>query len=444
MAQVIESELGRPVAELFPTLDEQAVGAASLAQVYRAVTCDGDNVAVKVQRPDIEKIIESDLSLMRSVAEWVAEHLEEGKTVDPVGIVDEFTRSIRRELDFDVEARVLDMFCDNFEGDDRVIIPRVHHDYSSRRVVTLDWVDGVRVDDLDAYPGRNSDPAAVAVLGVEIVCKMVFDHRLFHADPHPGNIFLVGDNRLAFLDLGMAGHLEKDDVGAFTDLFMSIFHNDSRECMEAILALTTQTEPVRPEAFAHELAEYIAFEAPSILAGGQLSRGIELVVQIARRHNLELAPRFSLLLKGLATIEVVGRRLDPNLDMLPILQPYLERAALARYAPSRVFDDMRQQLGSLLRLGRQAPGDISSVLHQLRVGKFRFQVHHEHLENLSNTIDRASRRSAVATVIAALIVGSSLVVNTTGTMTSIGIAGYILAGVLGFMLIISILWGRGI
>ncbi len=444
MAQVIEAELGKPVAELFASLDEQAVGTASLSQVYRAVTLGGENVAVKVQRPDIEKIIESDVSLMRSVAEWVADHVEEGKMVDPVGIVDEFTRSIRRELDFGVEARVLDMFHHNFADDDRVIIPRVHHDYSSRRVLTLEWVDGVRVDNTDAYPERNSDPATVAVLGIEIVCKMVFDHRLFHADPHPGNIFLVRDNKLAFLDLGMAGHLEKTDVAAFTDLFMAIFHDNSRECVNAILALTTQDEPVRPEAFAHEIAEYISFEAPSIIAGGQLSRGIELVVQIARRHNLELAPRFSLLLKALATIEMVGRRLEPNIDVLPILQPFMEKAAVARYSPERVFDDMRQQLGALMRLGRQAPGDISTVLHQLRVGKFRFQIHHEHLENLANTIDRASKRSAVATVIAALIVGSSLLVTTEGTMNNVGIAGYILAGVLGFMLVISILWGRGI
>ena len=444
MAQVIEEELGKPVADLFTSLDEQAVGTASLSQVYRAVTLSGENVAVKVQRPDIEKIIESDLSLMRSVAEWIADHVEEGKMIDPVGIVDEFTRSIRRELDFCVEARVLDMFHENFKDDDRVIIPRVHHDYSSRRVLTLEWVDGVRVDNIAAYPERNSDPAKVAVLGIEIVCQMVFDHRLFHADPHPGNIFLVRDNKLAFLDLGMAGHLEKTDVAAFTDLFMAIFHDDSRECVDAILALTTQDEPVRPESFAHEIAEYIAFEAPSIIAGGQLSRGIELVVQIARRHSLELAPRFSLLLKALATIEMVGRKLEPNIDVLPILQPHMERAAMARYSPARVFDDLKQQLGALTRLGRQAPGDISSVLHQLRVGKFRFQVHHEHLENLSNTIDRASKRNAVAMVIAALIVGSSLLVTTEGTMTNIGIAGYMLAGVLGLMLVISILWGKGI
>ena len=444
MAQVVEAELGKPVSELFASIDEQAVGAASLSQVYRAATRGGRNVAVKVQRPDIEKLIESDLSLMGSVAEWIAEHIEEGRMVDPVGIVDEFARSIRRELDFGVEARVLDMFFANFEDDDRVIIPRVHHELSARRVLTLDWIDGVRVDNLAAYPERNSDPATVAVLGIEILCKMVFEHRLFHADPHPGNIFLVGDNRLAFLDLGMAGHLEKTDVAAFTDLFMAIFRDDSRECVDAILALTTQDEPVRPEAFAHEIAEYIAFEAPAIVAGGQLSRGIELVVQIARRHSLELAPRFSLLLKALATIEMVGRKLEPNVDMLPILQPYMEQAAIARYSPGRVFEDIRQQAGALLRLGRQAPGDLSSLLHQLRVGRFRFQVHHEHLENLSNTIDRASKRNAVAMVIAALIVGSSLLVTTEGTMTNIGVAGYILAGVLGFMLVISILWGKGI
>ena len=273
---------------------------------------------------------------------------------------------------------------------------------------------------------------------------MVFEHRLFHADPHPGNIFLVRDNRIAFLDLGMAGHLEEADILLISDLFHAIFRGDSKACMEAVLQLTTQGDPERPEALLHELAEFIAFEAPSIISGGQALRGIEAIVQIMRRHNLEPTPRFSLLIKGLATIEIVGRSLYPDLDMLPILQPYLQKLFLARYSPANLMAQAQAQAGSLARLGRQAPEDITVLLRQLRRGKLKFQIHHEHLENLSNTIDRSSKRNAVAMVIAALVVGSSLLVTTDSSMVHLGVVGYLVVGVLGFMLVISILWGKGI
>ncbi len=444
MSLRIEDALNVPLDEVFASISHDAVASASLSQVYRAVLRTGEQVAVKVQRPDIEKTIESDLSLMRSAAEWIADHLEETRFFDPVGIVDEFARSIRRELDFTIEAMVVEQFGRNFADDGRVVIPRVHRQYSSRRLLMLEWVDGVRADSLDDYPKRNSDPKTVAVQGCEILCRMVFEHRLFHADPHPGNIFLVGDNRIAFLDLGMAGHLEESDIVLIADLFHAIFRGDSRACMEAVLQLTTQGDPDRPEALQHELAEFIAFEAPAIISGGQALRGLEATVQIMRRHNLEPAPRFSLLIKGLATIEVVGRSLYPDLDMLPILQPYLQKLVLARYSPSSLLAQAQAQAGSLARLGRQAPEDITVLLRQLRRGKLKFQIHHEHLENLSNTIDRSSKRNAVAMVIAALVVGSSLLVTTNSSMVHLGIAGYLVAGALGFMLVISILWGKGI
>ncbi|NLF56353.1 MAG: hypothetical protein GX580_01815 [Candidatus Hydrogenedens sp.] len=444
MAPIIERELNMPAGGLFASIEEEPVAAASLSQVYRAVLKNGEHAAVKVQRPDIEKVIESDLSLMRSAAEWAAEHLEDSRMIDPVGIVDEFARSIRRELDFTIEVRMVEQFGRNFEDDDRVLIPKIHGDCCSKRVLTMEWVDGVRVDQLDAYEARNSDPKIVAVNGCELMCKMVFEDRLFHADPHPGNIFLVRDNKLAFLDLGMAGHLEQEDVTIIADLFYAVFKGNSRACVEAILQLTTSSEPEHPEALAHELAEFIAFEAASVIGGGQVLRGIETAVQIVRRYNLELAPRFSLLIKGLATIEVVGRTLDPKMDMLPVLQPYVGRLLTARYSPGNMLGMAQAQMSSLMRLGRQAPDDIAYLLGQMRRGRLKFQIHHEHLENLSNTIDRASKRNSVAMVIAALVVGSSLLITTEGAMTNLGIVGYVAAGVLGFILIISILWGKGI
>lgn len=439
---IIEKELGAPLDALFASIEHTPVASASLSQVHRGVLRSGDIVAVKVQRPDIERIIESDISLMDSVADWIGDHLEE-RILDPKGIVEEFARSIRRELDFEIEARVARQFAINFEDYPSVIIPKVYSEYCARCVLTLEWIDGVPVDTLDAYESRNSDPAEIARIGCESLCKMVFEHHLFHADPHPGNIFLVQDNRLAFLDLGMAGHLEQSDVKDLSNLFLAIFHGDSEACMEAVLSLSASDEPGNRALLAHEIAEYIAFEAHVIIAGGQVARGIEMAVQIMRRHNLELAPRFSLLLKALVTIETVGKQLDPSMDMTLIIQPYIENLLMGRYSAASLLGEVRTHLSGYLRLSRQAPTDIAHLLRQLRSGKLKVHIHHEHLEKMASTIDRASKRNAVAVVIAALIVGSSLLITTDVIFARLGVVGYVTAGILGVMLIISILWGSG-
>ncbi len=438
---IIEEDLKRPIDDLFASIDTEAIASASLSQVYRATLSTGEKVAVKAQRPDIEHLIESDISLMATMAEWTAQHSEELRFLDPKGIVDEFARSIRRELDFTIEAMAARRFADNFKENPQIIIPKLFADHSARRVITLEWIDGVPIDTLAAYPERNSDPETVAKIGCRALCDMVFEHRFFHADPHPGNIFLVRDNRLAFLDLGMAGHLEMSDIQAFSDILLAVFNEDSRQCLNTVLQLTATYEPGDHTLLAHELSEYIAFEAPLIIAGGQVVRGLEIMVQIMRRHNLELAPRFALLMKALMTIEKVGHTLDPKMDMTSIIRPYAEDMLLDRYTPTQVLKNMQSHLNGYLQLSRQAPTDIAYLLRQLRAGKLKFHIHHEHLEKLAATIERSSKRNAVAMVIAALIIGSSLLFLTETPFARLGIIGYTAAGILGFLLIISILWG---
>lgn len=442
IAPVFEADLGKNVSELYDVFDKVPVASASLSQVYRARLHTGDDVAVKVQRPRTEQIIESDLRLMRQLAEWIAGRVEEANWFDPVGIVEEFSRSVRRELDFTIEARVIEQFRANFEGDNRVFIPGVFRECSGTRVLTMGWVDGVRIDRFDLYAARRCDRSTMAVIACEILCRMVFEHRLFHADPHPGNIFITHDNGMAFLDLGMAGHLEESDVGAIADLLLTMFHGDSAECVNAVMALTTERGPFDRTALEHEVADFIAFEAHTIIGGGQVMKGIERAVEILRRYNMELAPRFSLLLKALGTVESVGRNLDPGIDFVTIIQPFVEKFIYSRYRPKYVFRELTRNAMALLRLSRQLPDDVSNLLQQLRKGRLKFQVHHEHLENLAATIDRSSNRNSMAMITAALIVGSSLLITTDSYLSFLGLGGYVFAGILGFALIISILWSR--
>lgn len=439
---LVEGELGAPLQEVFSEFDETPVASASLSQVYRAKLKTGETVAVKVRRPGILGTVESDLSLMASLAEWMSGRFEEMDWVDPPGIVAEFDRSIHREMDFEIEAAVIDRFRRKLVDMPDVVIPLVYKDYSTGGVLTMEWIDGVRVDEFDAYPERRCERNAIAVLSCQVLCKLVFEHRMFHADPHPGNIFILRDNRMALLDLGMAGNLGPSDVGAIADLFLSIFHQDARECVNALVNLTDESMPENRAALEHELAEFITFEAQRIIGGGRVAKGVERAIQIMRHYKLELAPRFSLLLKALATIENVGRTLVPDLDFVTILQPYLEDFVRERFEPAHIMKEMQGNSLALFRFTRQVPDDISQILQQFRRGRFRLLVTHEYLEKLASTIDRASNRLAVSVITAALIVGSSLIIAVGSPYGSLGVGGFVFAGVLGTALVISILWTR--
>lgn len=443
MRPVIERALKAPVSQVFARFDEAPVASASLSQVYLAELPSAERVAVKVQRPGIRRVIESDLRLIRRAAEWAGDRIAELGWFDPVGTVDELARSLRRELDFTVEGRIADRFRLNYEGDTDVYVPPVYHELTAPEVLTIGWIDGIRIDAVARYPERESNPQAVAAIGCDTVCKQIFVHRLFHADPHPGNILVTRGNQIAFLDYGMVGHLESSDGVALAELLRSIFQNDPESCVYALLSFTTSDDVYDVDAFRYAIGEFIAFEAQALVGRAQVGRILEELTGVLRRHHLELAPRLSLLLKALATIESTGRTLDPHLDMAPIIRPYIEKILTGRLSPMRLANEAQQQTLSFLRLTRELPRDIQHIVRRLRRGRFKVQLGHEGLTQFGAVIDRASNRLTFAVIAASIIVGSSILIHAGGHQ-ALGLIGYLVAGVLGVGLLISILRSRNL
>jgi ubiquinone biosynthesis protein len=271
------------------------------------------------------------------------------------------------------------------------------------------------------------------------LCKQVFEHRLFHADPHPGNIMLMRNNQIAFLDYGMIGYLEPDDVYAMANLLRAVLAEDPHTCTSALLAFTSAREVENRQALEHEIAEYIAFEAQTVMGKVDIGHTLERVTQILRRHKLQLAPRFSMLLKAMATIESAGRALDPNLDLATIVRPYVEAVIEKRYSPQQITREGQESVMQLLHVARQLPGEVQDAVRTFRQGRTKIQLDHEGLDHLAHVTDRASNRIAFSVIAGSLIVGSSLMLSTTYGVRSLGYAGFIGAGALGVALLISIL-----
>ena len=441
MRPVIESSLGMPLEQAYAAFNTETAAAASLSCVYRARLHTGEEVAVKVQRPGIRQVIESDMQLLRGIGHWAEEHVSDLSWIDMAALVDEFHRSITRELNFQIEAQVIERFGENFAESANVFIPKVYHALSSEFVLTMDWIDGVRIDAVESFPPRDSSPKKVADLGCDTLCLQVFEHRLFHADPHPGNIFVTRNNQIAFLDFGMVGALEKSDVYAMVDALQAVFEKDTAECVRCFLAFTVSGETDDPVGLERDIADYIAFEAEDVVARGQVGRALEQLITILHRHKLQLTARFSLLLKALVTIESVGHKLDPELDMVPIMRPYLERTIEQRFSPAELMRDVRHDIFRALKWGRELPSDFFHLLRMLRRGRVKIVLTHEKLDHIAGVIDRASNRLTFGVITGSLIVGSSLLIIS-DTANRLGVAGFTVAGILGLGLLISIIRSR--
>lgn len=437
--KVFEESLHRPIKDAFASFDETPIASASLSQVYRATLKTGQPVAVKIQRPDIAKVIHADISLLESVAEWMDENVREFAWTDPAGLVNEFGRTIERELDFEIERHTIDRFRRNFESRPDVITPETYPECCSGKVLTMDFINGVRIDEVEAYAERHSDPKKVAEVGCHALFMQIAQHGLFHADPHPGNIMLTYENAIAFLDFGMVGHLDPSDVLSMAEVLVAVMNRDPEACYDTLLQFTVSGEVENESAFRREISDYMNFEAESILASGSVGKALDRIVTILHRHQLRLAPRFGLLLKALATIESTGRRLDPELDMIPILRPYVEGILSERLSPTHILTEIRDDVLKTLLIGKELPDNIRRILRMLSRGQFKIQVNHEDLDTAAAHIDRASNRITVGLITSAIIVGSSLLVRTGQPGTTIGLVGFCFAGILGVGLIISIL-----
>ena len=441
-AQVILDELGLSPGEVFGSFEETPVASASISQVHRATLKDGTAVAVKVQRPGIAAVIDADVELLGSVAQWVVERGIQTPGFDPAGTVEEFSRSVRRELDFVHEARTAERFARNFSGCDIVHFPTVYPDVSTSRVLAMEWIAGTSLRDTDRLCQEGHDLRRIAQHGVEVVLRQIFEHGLFHGDPHPGNIFVLPGDVICLLDYGMVGQLTPDDTERFADLLLAVFHKDVSQATSAVLELAATDAAPDRKALERDLHEFIEFDAERIMEGLAFGEAMNHVVGILRQHSLVLPARYTLLIKALATMEQVGRDLDPSLDIAAQMRPYVEQLLKRRYSARRVVSDVSRALRETVTLGRSLPGDVRELVASFRRGGFKIAFRPEDIHRVTEVHERSANRMTFGMIIGALIVGSSLLMQLSSGpsflgLPVIGLVGYLIAAVLGLAMVFS-------
>ncbi|HYF13983.1 MAG TPA: AarF/UbiB family protein [Phycisphaerales bacterium] len=439
---VLEEEFPGRVRKLFRSIQKKPLAAGSIAQVHRARLRDGTRIVLKVLRPGIRNLTAIDMEILRSVAEFVEAHFA-NLGYSPVEAVKEFAKELKREVDLTVEGRSVERLKAFFKEDPEIIFPTVYWDATTTNVLAMDEIDGLVLADM--APGSLSphDRRRVVENGARAVFLQCLDLGFFHADPHPGNIIALRGGRIAFIDCGMTGHLDAETTRQLADLVSGVVSGE----LERVIAAAGAIADVAPEKLEDRTLRADVDAIVSEFRGATLDRlNLGRVLQnffaTLRAHRVRCPADIMLLIKALTTIESVARDVDPSFELVPFVRPYVEDLVGRRYGVSAVRRRLQRSAVQYLELVENLPGEIRLIVSQLRKNRLAVNLEHRGLNRLTHTIEHASRNISFALVIAAIFVGSSILVLAARdagetVFKALAIAGFIAAAVLGVLMVIS-------
>jgi ubiquinone biosynthesis protein len=444
---IVETELKKPLSQIFSFFDEQPLAAASLAQVHRA-TVNGNEVVVKVQRPNISQVIEVDLDVMQTMAELAERYSRSALVVNPVGLVKEFSDNIKREMDFRIEANNMRRFAKNFYDTPWVHVPLVYAENGlTQRVLIMEYIEGIYLSDIDRLKREGYDLPLIARRGAEIGFRSTLEHGFFHADPHPGNLIILPENIICLLDYGMMGTLTNRFRERLGRMIYYIASYDERRTARALVGLMETHEVVDAETLevdvSYVIQEYSHLTLGEIQIGGMLFRLLRLLSE----HHIRFPSHLIWLSKAIATVEDVAQKIDPSFNMMDQARPFTRQFLLKNLNPIRQARESYLTALDTFDLLKDLPYDAGVILDQLKKGLVKIEFEHLGLDPLRKTMNVITDRLAGTVVLSSLIIGSALIVASgvspkIGDIPVLAVGGFGLAAAVAISLIISRIVGR--
>jgi len=440
---IIREELGHSIEELFEFFEKKPLACASIGQVHRAKIKNGDEVVVKVQRPSIKEVIESDLNIMYSIARLVEEHMPEARLYRPIEIVDELSRSILAEIDYTQEGWNTDRFADNFRDNTQVCIPRVYWDYTNTRVLTLEYIKGIKGSRKDLLEKQGFDRSNIALVVGRAFMQQVFEDGFFHADLHAGNILIMENGTLAFLDFGMTGYLSSEVSDIFLDGMVALVKGDSSSFIELFRDMGCIDSHVDTRSLKVDIEAFRSKYYGKALKNLDASAVIEDLIGVLREHQVTIPHNIALLVRGIVAVEGFGLIIDPDFNFTQLLEPYAKKEMKERFYPQNLARRTYSSISSWSRLFQKAPTKISHILDHAENGYLRIKFESEEGNRLVSEIDVASNRLSFSLIISAMIIASSMVIQTDMKpflwgVPFLGILSFFLASLFGLWLVFNI------
>ncbi len=442
---VLETEFPGGTDQIFAAIDEEPLAAASIAQVHSARLLDGTEMVIKVLRPGVRRVLEEDMSLLGILANF-AEQYFSNLGYSPTAVVKEFSREILKEIDLVVEGQSADRMRNDFDDDPNVSFPKIYWEATTRNVLTMERVDGQPLSATDVEKMSAADRRRVVSIGTDAVFKQCLRFGFFHADPHPGNIFLLEDGGICLIDCGMVGQLDKGTTDQLVSLVNGVIQGDENQLCRVVLALTNaDPEMLDSREFRLELRHLAASFQGTGLQHLDITGLLSSFFSMLQRYHIQCPGDLMLLTKALTTIEGVAEWLDPGFDVLAHVEPQIREVVMNRYS----FRAIRRRVVDVLlhsfELMEELPQDLQRFLDQARHSRFTLNLEMKRLDKLSKQVDSASRLMGLAMIIAALIVGSSILIladrisQSPGFVGTLGVIGLVLAATFTTGFVISFL-----
>ena len=453
---VIERELEQPLSAIFAEFIPESLAAASVAQVHRAKLKTGEIVAVKVIRPGIEKKIREDIRLMFYLSEKIEGSFEIGRIIGAINLVKEFEKTIFRELDMYIEGGNIERFAANFEGSEDLYIPNVYWSHTSRSVLTMEHIDGIKMDQVEEIKANGIDPKEIAMIGLRSFSRQLMDFGLFHADPHPGNTIVMYDGRVSLVDFGIIGYLDEETMMQIAHIFLGYAEHDYDLIMEAFEdAGLLDAEIMDLQSFRIDLKDISEPFYGRTLQTISVKDVYDQVMKLVLKYRIRLPRNLLLLLKTFIQTESLGKILGSNASILEVTQPYARKLLQRGYDAQKILRNVGNEARRMGGYMRMLPKFVHDLLRAAASGKHRLEIWHSGFQELDAKIEKGINRLTVGIIISASVIAGSLIMNSsqkvieltvnvfgvhTISITSLlGLLGYTMATVLGFWLIISIM-----
>ena len=438
---IIEGELKHKLSEIFSNFEKEPIASASIGQVHQARLLNGIRVVVKVQRPEIKDLMNTDIDLLYHLAELLQNHAEELKDYNLKSIIDEFKRYTLNELDYLKESRNIDKFYKNFLGSQTVKVPKVYWDFTTKKVLVMGYVDGIPIDDKEGLKDWNCDEKIISKNLADCFLKQIFEDGFFHADPHPANIFVLPGNKIALLDYGICGNLTDDMKEKLVDMLISLMNRDLNDFVDGFLSIGMLEE--KDETIVNDIESIVNEYASANIDQVDFVHLFSDLVFVARRHNISLPVDLILLTKAVVTIEGVGQQLNPDFNLSASLHEYVGTLTARRLSPGYIIKTFIGDVSNFRDNVKLVPRQINEILLKLKKGELGVHFERKDLVQLEMEIDRSSNRVSLGVIIAALIVASALVLNVRNGKW-LAVAGFLIAIFLTINLFISIIKERRI
>ncbi|WP_178985571.1 ABC1 kinase family protein [Winogradskyella helgolandensis] len=444
VSDVVEKELDIQISEHFQFIDSNPLAAASLAQVHKARLITGEDVVLKIQRPNIKDTIGADILIMKQLAKGLQKYSNQAKALQPLQIVASFEKSIKEELQFLREVENMERFAKNFEGNEAIHVPKVYRRLCTDQLICMQFINGIKVSEIEVLQSLNVDTVAVAKVGVDLYLQQILENGFFHADPHPGNIFVIPETeQICFIDFGMMGSIMPNDKEALIDLLQQFLYKDVKKIIVLIEKIAVKVEVTDYKKLEYDLYELIESVNNTTLEHIKISVILNQFKTVIFENKITLPHYLYMLIRALILIEGVGLRLDPSFNITDNLQPFISKLTRKRYNIKHLFKKNLNRFQDFNALVDTLPEDINSILKKVKEGKLVIVHEHRGLESFKNTTSKAVNRLVFAVIIAALSIGSSILVIAKmppliNGVPLLGAIGFLLSAVLGFYIIFSI------